>query len=154
MSLVGSIAPSFTTKNHLMEDVSLSDFQGKKVVLAFYPAAFTGVCAKEMCTFQNDLEELASMGSEIVGISTDLPFSNKVFAEQNQISFSLLSDPSKSIINAYKVAFEGFAGMPTCTVAQRAVFVVDETGTVTFEWIADNPGQEPDYGKVKAALTS
>ena len=53
MSLVGSIAPSFTTKNHLMEDVSLSDFQGKKVVLAFYPAAFTGICAKEMCTFQS-----------------------------------------------------------------------------------------------------
>ena len=152
MSLVGKEAPGFKTKNHLMEDVTLSQFKGKKVVLAFYPAAFTGVCQNEMCTFQSSLSALNELGAEVLGVSTDLPFANKVFADQNDLKFSLLSDPSRGIVNAYGVAFEGFAGMPECTVAQRSVFIIGEDGKVSFEWIAENPGIEPDYEAVKAAL--
>lgn len=152
MSLLGKDAPDFQTKNHLMEDVTLSQFKGKKVVLAFYPAAFTGVCQKEMCTFQESLTALNDLGAEVLGISIDLPFSNKVFAEQNNLNFSLLSDPSRSIVNAFGVAFADFAGMPGCTVAQRSVFIISEEGKVSFEWIAENPGLEPDYDAVKAAL--
>ena len=152
MSLLGKSAPDFKTKNHLMEDVTLSQFKGKKVLIAFYPAAFTGVCQKEMCTFQDGLEAMNGLGAEVLGVSTDMPFSNKVFAEQNGIQFSLLSDPSRSIVKAYGTTFENFAGMDGCTVAQRSVFIVDEHGVVSFEWIAENPGVEPDYDAVKAAL--
>ncbi len=152
MSLLGKAAPDFKTKNHLMEDVSLSQFKGKKVVLAFYPAAFTGVCQKEMCTFQDGLSGMKDLGAEVLGISTDMPFSTKVFAEQNNLEFPLLSDPSRAIITAYGATFENFAGMDGCTVAQRSVFIVDENGIVSFEWKAENPGVEPDYDAVKAAL--
>ena len=152
MSVIGKEAPGFKTKNHLMEDVELAQFRGKKVVLAFYPAAFTGVCQKEMCTFQESLTALNDLGAEVLGVSTDMPFSNKVFAEQNGIQFSLVSDPTRAIVNDYGVAFADFAGMPGCIVAQRSVFIIAEDGKVSFEWIAENPGIEPDYDAVKAAL--
>jgi len=152
MSLLGKDAPDFASKTHLMEDIKLSQFRGKKVVLAFYPAAFTGVCQNEMCTFQESLKAFNDLGAEVLGVSTDMPFSNNVFAEQNGLKFSLVSDPTRSIVNAYGVAFADFAGMPGCTVAQRAVFIVSEEGKVSFEWIAENPGLEPDYDAVKAAL--
>ena len=152
MSLVGQTAPSFTLTNHKREKVSLDSFRGKKVIIAFYPAAFTGVCEKEMCTLRDSLADLDGLGAAVLGISVDAPFANGAFAAKNNIQFPLLSDYARETVRAFGVALDNFAGLAGYTAAQRSVFIVDGEGQVTYEWIAPNPGVEPDYAAIKAAL--
>ena len=152
MSLIGKSAPDFTLPNTSRDAVNLSALRGKKVVLAFFPAAFTGVCTKEMCTFQESLGELNDANATVLGISVDAPFSNGAFASANGVTFDILSDYKREVVEAYGVALHDFAGMAGYTASQRAVFVVNEEGAVTYEWVGPNPGVEPDYAAVKAAL--
>jgi peroxiredoxin len=127
--------------------------RGGRVVLAFYPAAFTGVCTKELCTFSDGMASLESCGSSVLGISVDSPFSNSAFAEANDISFPLLSDVHREAVNAYGIALGDFV-IPGYTVAQRSIFVVEADGNIGYAWVADNPGQEPDYESVMAHCAS
>jgi peroxiredoxin len=82
----------------------------------------------------------------------DAPFANAAFANKNGLGFPILSDYARQAVGAYGVAHDDFAGMPGYTAAKRSVFTVSENGTVTYEWVAPNPGVEPDYAAVKAAL--
>ena len=152
MSLLGTTAPDFALPSHKREVVALSSLRGKKVILAFYPAAFTGVCQKEVCAFRDALADLNNANATVLGISVDAPFANAAFAEKNALNFALLSDYNRVAVGAYGVAHNDFAGMPGYTAAKRSVFVVNEEGNVTYEWIAPNPGVEPDYEAVAAAV--
>jgi len=152
MSLIGNAAPNFNLFDTARDQVSLEGLRGKKVVLAFFPAAFTGVCEKELCTFESGLSGFEALNAVVLGISVDAPFSNAAFAAKTGASFPLLSDYDRSTVEAYGVALNDFAGMPGYTASQRAVFVVSEDGTVSYEWIAPNPGVEPNYDEVRAAL--
>lgn len=152
MSLLGKTAPNFTLLNTEREAVSLGDFRGGKVVLAFFPGAFTGVCTAEMCAFRDELASFNSMGATVLGISVDSPYANGVFAETNELNFPVLSDYKRSTLEGYGIAFNDFAGMDGYVAANRSVFVVDEDGTVTYEWFAPHLGMQPDYEAVKAAV--
>lgn len=152
MSLVGKPAPTFTLVDHTRQKVDLASYRGKKVVLAFYPAAFTGVCEKELCTFRDSLADLNGLNAVVLGLSCDAPFSNAAFAAKNNVNFPLLSDPTRATVRAYDIAIDDFAGVPGLTVSKRAVYIVDEQGNVSYEWVGANPGIEPDYAAVKAAL--
>jgi len=152
MSLIGKSAPDFTLPNTSRDAISLSALRGKKVVLAFFPAAFTGVCKKELCTFQESLSELNDANATVLGISVDAPFSNGAFASANGVTFDILSDYKREAVAAYGIELHDFAGMAGYTASKRAVFVVNEEGAVTYEWVGPNPGVEPDYAAVKAAL--
>ena len=152
MSLVGRTAPDFTLLDTARKPVQLSSLRGSKVVVAFFPAAFTGVCEKEMCTFRDSLAALEELNAKVVAISVDAPFSNAAFATKNLLSFPVLSDYSRKTVDAYGVRLENFAGMEGYAAAKRAVFVVNEQGTVTWEWVGPNPGVEPDYDAIKTAL--
>ncbi len=149
---VGQPAPAFTLKDTDLKDRSIQEFKGKKVVLAFYPAAFTGVCTKEMCTFRDSLAQLNSANAQVLGISTDTPFANKAFAKENHIAFPLLSDVSREVIKAYDVVFPDLAGIKGLTVAKRAVFVIDGNGVVRYTWVGPEPKVEPNYAEVMAAV--
>ena len=153
MPTVGDTAPDFTLTAQDKSSVTLSEMRGGRVVLAFYPAAFTGVCTKEMCTFSDGMAGLESCDSSLIGISVDSPFSNSAFAEANDILFPLLSDVNHEAINAYDIALDDFV-IPGYTVAQRAIFVVEADGRIGYAWVADNPGQEPDYEAVMAHCAS
>ena len=152
MLAIGHDAPDFTLLTDKREPVTLSEQRGKNVVLAFFPAAFTGVCEKEMCTFRDSLSLLNELDADVYGISVDAPFSNAAFASKNSLNFSILSDYARKAVQAYGVAHDDFAGMAGYTAAKRSVFVVDKAGKIQFAWIADNPGQEPDYDAVQAAV--
>ncbi len=152
MSLVGRPAPEFSLLDGNRKPVRLADHRGRKVVVAFFPAAFTGVCTKELCTFRDAMSALNDLNATVLGVSVDAPFSNAAFAKANDLNFPVLSDYAREATRAYGVALDDFAGMPGYTASQRSVFVVDEAGTVTYAWIAPNPGVEPDYDAVKAAL--
>jgi peroxiredoxin len=149
---VGQKAPQFTLVNTELKVTSLSDFAGKNVVLAFYPAAFTGVCQKELCTFRDALNDFASAKTAVVGVSVDSPFANKEFAAKNGLSFPLLSDITRDVIKQYDVVFNDLAGVKGFTVAKRSVFVIDRQGTIRYKWVAPEPKVEPNYAEVTAAV--
>ena len=149
---VGTKAPDFTLFKNRTDKVSLSEQKGKKVVLAFFPAAFTSVCEKELCTFRDSLAELNGLDATVLGISVDGPFSNVAFAEKNKLTFPVLSDYSRATVRAYDVALDDFAGLPGYTASKRAVYVVDGEGTIRYAWVGPNPGVEPDYEAVKKAV--
>ncbi len=149
---VGQKAPHFTLVNTDLKATSLSDFAGRNVVLAFYPAAFTGVCQKEMCTFRDQLNDFAGANTAVLGLSVDSPFANKEFAAKNGLNFPLLSDINREAIKQYDVVFNDLAGVKGFTVAKRAVFVIDRSGIVRYKWVAPEPKVEPDYAAVGAAV--
>ncbi len=152
MSLVGKPAPDFTLINTGKKPVALSSLRGKKVIVAFYPAAFSGICDKEMCIFQDRLAALNDANATVLGISPDSPFANAKFAETHGLSFELLSDLHLDAARAYGVLFENFAFVEGYTACNRAVFVLDESGVVTWAWAGEHPGMEPDYDAVMAAV--
>jgi len=150
---VGSAAPGFVLLNQDREAVSLAEYRGRSVVLAFYPAAFTGVCTTEMCTFNERLAALNALNAAVLGISVDSPFTQGAFAKATGASFPLLSDHARRVTRAYDVALSDFAGMEGYTASNRAVFIIDAAGRVAWTWIAESPGQEPDYDAIQAALS-
>ena len=152
MTKIGSAAPEFKLFNQKKEEVSLSNLKGKNVVLAFFPASFTGVCEKEMCTFRDAMSNFNDMNATVLGISVDAPFSNAAFATKNNLNFDILSDYGRNAVKAYGVAHDDFAGMPGYTAAKRSVFVVDKNGTLKWSWVAETPKNEPDYDAVKKAV--
>lgn len=152
LSLIGQSAPAFSLLGTDRKPVTLGDFAGKQVVLAFFPAAFTGVCTKELCTFRDSLATLNGLNATVLAVSVDAPFTNAAFAEKNGLNFPVLSDYARAATTAYGVAHDDFAGMVGYTASKRAVFIIDGSGKVTYEWVAPNPGVEPDYAAVQAAL--
>ncbi|NOY06138.1 MAG: peroxiredoxin [Chlorobi bacterium] len=149
---VNNKAPDFTLPDTNREMVSLSALSGRNVVLAFYPAAFTGVCEKELCAFRDSLAELNDLDAEVLAVSVDPPFANAAFAERNNLNFPVLSDYKREVVSAYGVNHDDFAGLEGYTAAKRSVFVLDAQGTVRYKWVSDDPGVEPNYDEVKAAL--
>ncbi len=149
---VGTKAPAFALKDSDREDVSLSDYAGKTVVLSFYPAAFSGACDTEMCTFRDSLSELNDAGADVVGIAVDNFFVAKEFKTKHNLNFPILVDHTAATATAYDTVIESFAGMDGYTVANRTVYVVDGSGTIQFVWRGENPGIQPDFDAVKAAV--
>ncbi|MBN8548407.1 MAG: peroxiredoxin [Deltaproteobacteria bacterium] len=147
-----SPAPTFALPDTDRKERTLKEFAGKKLILAFYPGAFTPVCQKELCSFRDSLGTFNQFGAQVLGISVDSPFANKAFAAQNDISFPLLSDHTREVSKAYGGVHEDFAGMKGYSASKRAVFVLDNNHVVKYAWISDNPGNEPPYEEVKKAL--
>ena len=146
MVSVGDTAPDFTLMANDRNMVTLSDSIGNKVVLVFYPAAFTGVCTTEMCTFRDSIVDFENVEAEVFGISADSIFSNNEFSKTNSIGFPLLSDVNRSAINSYGIGIDFV--MPGYIAAQRSVFVINEDGKIGYCWVAENPGIEPNYQEI------
>jgi peroxiredoxin len=146
---VGQEAPDFTLPDQDLKPWSLSGLRGRTVVLAFFPAAFTPVCTKEMCTFRDQLGQFNQLDAQVLGISVDSPFTLKAFAEANRLNFPLLSDYRREVIRLYGVVHQDFVGLEGFAAAKRAVFVVDREGRVAYRWVSEDPRKEPDYGRVR-----
>jgi peroxiredoxin len=147
---VGSKAPDFTLTNQDREPVTLSQLKGKPVVLAFFPAAFSSVCAKEMCTFRDSMAQLGKANAQVFGISVDTFFTLKAFQEQQKLTFPLLSDFNKQVIRDYGVFNEDMIGLKG--IAKRAVFVIDKDGIVRHREVLEDARNEPNYSAVFTAL--
>ncbi|ELZ91405.1 peroxiredoxin-like protein [Haloferax mucosum ATCC BAA-1512] len=155
MVSVGDSAPDFTApKTDIdgdIESFTLSEHLDEApIVLAFFPAAFTGTCTTEMCTFRDQMANFEGVGATVYGISIDTPFTLSAFAETNGLNFGLISDTNRELIDAYDVSMD-FADLGVNRLAKRSVFVVDADGEITYAWVSDNPGVEPDYDAVEAA---
>ncbi|MCH8235361.1 MAG: peroxiredoxin [Chloroflexi bacterium] len=148
----GTKAPAFSLKDSDRKDVSLSDYAGKTVVLSFYPAAFSGLCDDQACAFRDSLSELNNANAEVLGISVDNFFVAKEFKTKHNLNFPILVDHTAATARAYDAVLENFAGMDGYTAANRTVYVIDGSGTIRYVWRGENPGIEPDYDAVKAAV--
>ena len=124
------------------------------MILAFYPGAFTGVCDKEMCAFQDNMAKLNDASATVVGISVDSPWANAEFARKYNLQFELLSDIDREVVTAYDASFTGLGGIEGYVSANRVVIVVDKSGVIRHRWVAENPGVEPDYDAIVAVAES
>jgi peroxiredoxin len=154
MSLEDGSAPTFTATlgSHEPEPFDLSDHLGSgPVVLAFFPGAFTPVCTNEMVTFEEHADEIEAAGATLFGVSADSPFTLGAFAEEYDLGFDLVSDMGEAAIGAYGVGLDA-PSLGLYGIANRAVFVLDDEGDVVYEWVADDPTNEPDYDAVLEAV--
>lgn len=152
---VGDDAPDFegSLATDDVEPFALGEHIGDgPLVLAFFPAAFTGTCTTELCTFRDRLARFEELDATVFGISTDLPFALREFREREGLPFGLVADADHEAVEAYGVTDDAFAGAGVDTVAQRSVFVVDPDREVRYRWLADDPGQEPPYEAIEEAV--
>ena len=152
---VGTKAPDFTLPDQDRHPVTLSAEFSKRpgVVLAFFPAAFSSVCTKELCTFRDQLGPLSHLSkAQVFGVSVDTPFALKAFANEQKLSYPLLSDFNKDVIRAYDVFNPEMVGLKG--IAKRAVFVIGRDGLIRYKEVLDDARNEPDYEKLNGALAS
>ncbi len=126
----GDTAPDFTLPDADGKDVSLSDFRGRRVVVYFYPAAMTPGCTTQACDFRDSLSSLAASGVDVVGISPDKPEKLAKFRERDSLTFPLLSDPSRSVLEAYGAYGEKTMYGKKVIGVIRSTFVVDADGKI------------------------
>ncbi|WP_144903473.1 redoxin domain-containing protein [Halobellus captivus] len=144
---IGDEAPNFRAT---LADGELSKFEfddalgDGPVVLAFFPGAFTPPCTSEMVALQESLADFESAGATVYGVSADSALSQNAFREKHSLEFGLLSDMARSAIDKYGLEID-IDALGLVGVANRAVFIVDEDGTIAYDWIADDPTNEPDY---------
>jgi peroxiredoxin len=149
---VGDKTPELTLFDLNFKQRSLKEFRGKKLILAFFPGAFTSVCKKEMCTLRDDLAKLEKLDAQVIGVSVNDPFSLRGFHEDNALNFPLLSDYTREAIKIYGIELPNFAGLEGYTVAKRSIFVIDKEGILRWKWVSDNPGVEPDYAEIRRQM--
>ena len=151
---VGSKAPDFSLKSKQASgliDVKLSNNFGKKnTVLLFFPAAFTGVCTKEMCDITAGLNSYSGLNADVIAISVDTPFSQEAWAQKEKITLTLASDLNKEVIKKYDVVFPMLAGVGD--TAARAAFVIDKNGVVQYSEQTPTPKDLPNFENVKSTL--
>lgn len=124
----GDVAPGFTLPSDTGDDVSLSDFKGRKVIVYFYPAAMTMGCAKQACDFTVSLSSLKAAGYEVVGISPDSPAKLAKFRERDGLTITLLSDAEKDVMTAWGTYGEKKLYGKLVQGVIRSTFVVGEDG--------------------------
>ena len=151
--IIGDLAPDFTLANQFGENVTLSDFRGKKpVVLVFYPLSFSGVCTGELCEIRDNFDKFASSDVELLAISVDSKYVQKVFAEHEGYKFSVLADfwPHGQVAKDYGVFLEEHG------IANRGTFVIGKDGVLVSKFVTA-PGQArslDEYSRALASLTS
>lgn len=147
----GQPAPQFTLVSSDKKEVSLSDFKGKKVILHFFPSAFTSVCTTQLCTMRDNFGYYDGLGAQIIAISVDSPATLAKFKEVNNYQFLLLSDFNKEVSPKYDAFYEIFA-MGLKGVSKRAAFVIDEDQNIVFAEVLENAGELPDFNAITEAV--
>ncbi|MEU0543553.1 thioredoxin-dependent thiol peroxidase [Nocardia sp. NPDC005978] len=126
----GDTAPAFTLPDADGKEVSLADYRGRKVIVYFYPAASTPGCTKQACDFRDSLAELNGAGLEVIGISPDKPTKLAKFRDNEELTFPLLSDPDKEVLQAYGAFGEKTMYGKTVTGVIRSTFLIDADGKI------------------------
>ncbi|QIP13973.1 redoxin domain-containing protein [Spirosoma aureum] len=153
MPIPGQKAPDFTLFNSERKEVSLSGFQGKNVVVLFFPMAFTSVCTAELCEMRDNIATYSNLDAEILAISVDSPFTLAKFKEDQKFPFNLLSDFNKEVSKAYNTYYETFV-MNLKGVSKRSAFVVDKDGVIQYAEVLESAGDVPDFLAVRQTLSS
>lgn len=150
---VGEKAPDFKLFNTEKKEVSLENFNGKNLVVLFFPQAFTGTCTKELCEMRDDISNYQNLDASVLAISVDSVFTLIKFKEDNNYNFDLLSDFNKDISRAYGSIYEDWIlGMKG--VSKRSAFVLDKDGIVRYAEVLESAGDVPNFEELKKTLQS
>ena len=144
---VGQAAPDFTLTDHQGNQHTLTDYRGKRVVLMFFPKAFTGICTGEVCTLRDRSAEFSNDDTVLLSVSCDQAPSLAKFAEVESVNYPLLSDfwPHGEVAQSYGVFVDKLG------VATRATFLIDREGTVRWS-VVNGLGDERSADDYAAAL--
>ena len=154
MSLqIGDNAPDFKLFSSELKEVSLADYKGQKLVIHFFPLAFTGTCTAQLCTMRDSFGYYEGMNAAVVGISIDSPFTLAKFKEVESYQFPLLSDFNKEASQAYGAFYDEFV-FNLKGVSKRAAFVIDEEGKVIYAEVLENAGDLPNFEAIKELVAS
>jgi peroxiredoxin len=148
---IGQVAPDFSLYDSDKNKVSLKDFAGKKLVILFFPQAFTGVCTTELCNVRDNISLYNNVNAAVVGVSVDSIFTLAKFKEEQKLNFPLLSDFNKEVSAAYGALYDTFV-FDMKGVSKRSAFVIDENGKITYAEVLESAGDLPDFDAIKAAL--
>ena len=149
----GDKAPDFKLYNSNKQEVSLSDYKGKNVVILFFPLAFTSTCTTELCEIRDNISIYSNLDAEILGISVDSLFTLEKYKAEQNLPFNLLSDFNKETSTAYGALYENFVlGMKG--VSKRSAFVVDAEGIIQYAEVLESAGDLPNFEAVQDALKS
>ncbi len=147
---IGAAAPDFVLRDQAKQEHRLSDYRGKKVVLMFYPFAFSGICTPEVCELRDRRAQLVNDDTQVLSVSCDSVHALRVFAEAEGLGYPLLSDfwPHGAVAKQYGVFLDAVG------VANRATFVIDRDGIVRWSVVTSmgEPRDADDYLKALAEL--
>jgi len=145
---VGEKAPDFSLPNHKGEQVSLSDFRGRKVMLAFYPSDFSPVCSDQLSIYQEVKPDLDEAGLEVVGVSIDHSWAHRAFRKELNLDFTLLADfhPKGQVAELYG------AYLPDYGTSNRSLVLVDPAGVVSWVYESTTPLEIPGANLLFDAL--
>ena len=147
----GDKAPSFKLIDTDKNEVSLENYEGKNLVVLFFPLAFTGVCTTELCTIRDDIQSYNNMDTDVVAISVDSFATLGKFKEEQNLNFPLLSDFNKEVSSSYGALYDEFVlGMKG--VSKRSAFVVGPDGNIKYAEVLESAGDLPNFEAIKASL--
>ena len=150
---IGQPAIDFTLNDQDKNPVTLSAQQGSKVVLLFFPKAFTSVCTRELCSVRDHLADYNNANAKVFGISCDTPEDLNAYKAEQQLNFSLLSDHSREISFQYGSLYQSAPDDRT-GVSKRSAFVIDEKGIVIHAEVLEDAYQIPDFDAIHHCLKS
>jgi peroxiredoxin Q/BCP len=142
---VGQSAPDFRLEGTGPRTYSLSDYAGKRVILAFYPGDFTPVCTRQFCSYREDGDRIEALGVEMLGISPQSVESHERFRAEHGLNVPLLSDPDKRVAKAYGVVGPG-------GFIRRSIVLVDGDGVVRYRHVALFGLRYQDVGDLERAI--
>ena len=150
---VGTVAPHFALPCKPGEEVDVGALLGReKVVLLFFPMAFSSVCTEEMCTFRDSWSDWSTLGCKVFGVCADNPWVTDRYRADLGVPFPILSDFNKTVCEAYD-ALHAQLG-PFKGVPKRAAFVIGSDGKVSYAWEAEIPKTQVDFAAIRAAVTA
>lgn len=150
---VGDNAPDFKLYSSDLTEIALSGFKGKKVIIHFFPMAFTGTCTEQLCTMRDNFSYYEGIDAQVIGISVDSPFSLAKFKEVQSYQFPLLSDFNKEVSAAYGAFYDEFVfGLKG--VSKRAAFVINEEGKIAYAEVLEDAHELPDFKAINDTLNA
>ena len=150
---IGQQAPAFTLFDTEKKEKSLSSYQGKNVLILFFPLAFTSVCTRELCSIRDNIAFYNNSAAETIGISVDSLYTLAKFKEEQQLNFTLLSDFNKEVSAAYGSLYETFS-YKMKGVSKRAAFIVDTAGMIQYAEVLEDAGKVPDFAAIEGVLSA
>jgi peroxiredoxin len=150
---VGQQAPDFTLYDSTKTAVHLHDYKGRKVVVLFFPLAFTSTCTKELCYVRDHIALFNNINAQVLGISVDSLYTLAKFKEEQGLNFPLLSDFNKEASAAYGALYDQFS-FNMKGVSKRASFVIDSQGIVRYAAVQEVAGDLPDFEAIQSTLSS
>lgn len=147
----GQPAPEFTLRDSDKQEVKLSDYRGKNVVLLFFPLAFTGVCTAELCSLRDNMAVYNGLDAQVLAVSVDSLFTLDKFKQEQGFTFPLLSDFNKEVSTAYDSIYQDFV-LDMKGVSKRSAFVIDKEGLVQYAEVLEDAGKIPDFDAVQQCL--